>query len=368
MDGFLNFFSPLSDFFFWILRFLHENLGISWSWAIVVLTLIIRLVLVPLMWRQIKSMRAMQALQPQLKALQEKYKNDRQVLNQKVMEFYHANNVSPFSSCLPLLLQMPVFLGLFYMLRAAGEAAGVGDAGGAFVYPVVSWLWIADITKFDYILMFLYIVSQFAASWQMSRNGASQQKIISYAMPIMVGVFMFIYKWPAGLFIYWFTSNLWTIAQQFVAERLLPVHVAPVSGEKEKKEKAVPGRASSGKGQSQVPGKTSTRPGTKTPAKRGVKTSGKAPMKPGAKTSGKPSARAPSKPSAKPAAKPAGKTSGGSAATKSTASGAKRSGASVGNSGGKTSGQKTGQKGKAASSEGQRADGGSGRPKSSGGA
>ena len=95
--------------------------GISWSWSIVLLTVIVRIVLIPLTWRQIKSMRAMQALQPQMKALQEKYKDDRQLLNQKTMEFYRENKVSPFGSCLPLLLQMPVFLGLFYMLRSRGR-------------------------------------------------------------------------------------------------------------------------------------------------------------------------------------------------------------------------------------------------------
>ena len=101
---------------------LHENVGVSWSWSIVLLTVIVRMVLIPLTWRQIKSMRAMQALQPQLKQLQEKYKDDRQLLNQKMMEFYRENKVSPFGSCLPLLLQMPVFLGLFYMLREQGQA------------------------------------------------------------------------------------------------------------------------------------------------------------------------------------------------------------------------------------------------------
>jgi YidC/Oxa1 family membrane protein insertase len=336
-----DFLSPLSDFFFWILRFLHENLNISWSWAIVVLTVIIRLVLVPLMWRQIKSMRAMQALQPQLKALQEKYKNDRQVLNQKVMEFYQANNVSPFGSCLPLLLQMPVFLGLFYMLKAAGEVNGAGAAGGAFVDPVVSWLWISNITQFDYILMFLYIASQFAASWQMARHGAGQQKIISYAMPIMVGIFMFIYKWPAGLFIYWVTSNLWTIAQQFVAEKLLPVHVVPAAAEKGK---GAPGRPA-GKTQSASSGKKPVGAGAKTPAKPGAK----APAKSGAKTSGKPGA--------KTSTKPTGKTPKGSAGKATAGSPAKGPAASAGKSGGKTSGQKTGQEGQATSSESQRTDG-----------
>ncbi len=126
---------------------------------------------------------------------------------------------------------MPVFFGLYYMLREQGQP------GGAFAFPnpTVGWLWIADITKFDIILMFLYIASQFVASWQMSRKSVGQQKMIAYMMPIIVGIFMFIGKWPAGLFIYWFTSNLWTIAQQYVAERMMPMPVpAAASSAKEK--------------------------------------------------------------------------------------------------------------------------------------
>ena len=204
--------APLADFFFAILQFLHQNLGVSWSWSIVLLTVIVRVVLIPLTWRQIKSMRAMQAVQPQIKALQEKYKQDRQLLQQKTMEFYQENKISPFGSCLPLLLQLPVFFGLFIMLNNAGKVDGVGDAAGAFVNPVVGWLWIPDITQFSIILMFLYIASQFVASYQTARNSPSQQKMIAYFMPVIVGIFMFIGKWPAGLMIYWFTSNLWTIA------------------------------------------------------------------------------------------------------------------------------------------------------------
>jgi YidC/Oxa1 family membrane protein insertase len=224
-----GFFSPLSDFFFVILRFLNEGLNISWSWAIVVLTIVVRVVLIPLTWRQMKSMRAMQALQPHIKALQEKYKNDRQLLNQKMMEFYRENKVNPFGSCLPLLFQLPVFLGLFYMLGSQGSPNAYIDAG-AFA-PVwhsqpISWLWIPDITGFNLALMFVYIASQFASSWQMARKSAGQQRVIAFLMPVMVGVFMYIGKWPAGLMIYWFTSNLWSIAQQLVVERVMPVPVA----------------------------------------------------------------------------------------------------------------------------------------------
>ncbi len=322
-----SFFSPLSDFFFWILRFLQENVGVSWSWAIVLLTIVVRIVLIPLTWRQIKSMRSMQALQPQLKLLQEKYKDDRQLLNQKMMEFYRENNVSPFGSCLPLLLQMPVFLGLFYMLREQGQAAwwsippDVGTFAAVWHSAPVGWLWIRDITHFDIVLMFLYIASQFLSSWQMARKGAGQQKVIAYIMPLMIGIFMFIYKWPAGLFIYWITSNVWTIAQQFVLEKVVPAPV-PVMPSADK-QKTTPVRAAG-----------------KTPARA----------------------------TAKPPAKPAGKATSSGATAKTPAKGTttgKAPAPAAGKTGGKTSGQKTGQQGKPAGSPGQRQNRGTGGPKSS---
>ena len=295
MDSLARILSPLSDFFFYILEFIHQTLGISWSWSIVILTVIVRIVLVPLTWRQIKSMRAMQALAPEIKALQAKYKDNKQLLNQKTMEFYQENKVSPFGSCLPLLLQMPVFFGLYYMLREQGQP------GGAFAFPnpTVGWLWIEDITKFDIILMFLYIASQFVASWQMSRKSVGQQKMIAYMMPIIVGIFMFIGKWPAGLFIYWFTSNLWTIGQQYVAERMMPV---PVSV-----------------GASSAKDKTPTKAPARGPAKTGT-------------TSTKPKA-----PSTQPAKKSGGKTSGQKTATKGQAAGSKSQRPNRGTGGSKSS-------------------------------
>lgn len=283
MQSFYNLLSPLADLFFWVLEFLHENLGISWSWSIVLLTVIVRIVLIPLTWRQIKSMRAMQVLQPQIKALQEKYKSDRQLLNQKTMEFYQENKVSPFGSCLPLLLQLPVFFGLYIMLNNAGKSiasGAVGNAAGVFVDPVVSWLWISDITKFDIALMFLYIASQFVASWQTARHSPGQQKMIAYFMPVIVGIFMFVGKWPAGLFIYWFTSNLWTIAQQYVAEKVMPVPVAVIASP----EKGTPAKAKSAKATSAKT--TPTKAASPEPARKsGGKTSGRKTGKPGQATS-----------------------------------------------------------------------------------
>jgi len=357
-------FGPLSDLFFWVLRFLHENVGVSWSWSIVLLTVIVRIVLIPLTWRQLKSMRALQALQPQLKALQEKYKHDRQLLNQKMMEFYQQNNVSPFGSCLPLLLQLPVFIGLFYMLRYQGQAVFWDPKASTWLIPPhvgafasvwhsapVGWLWIHDITKFDIGLMFLYIASQFFASWQMARRTGGQQKIIAYAMPIMVGIFMYVYKWPAGLFIYWFTSNLWTIAQQYVAEKFMPVPVP--AGAALGQEKGTPGGPSGRPGaakRSAASGKTkrSAAPGKAAPVKR----SG------GAGKSAPTSGVAPS---------PGAASASGSTPASGSGTGQRGSGSPAKKSGGKSSGQRTGQQSKAARGESQRPDSGAGGPEGAGG-
>ena len=278
-------FSGLSDFFFVILQFLQENLAISWSWAIVLLTVVIRIVLIPLTWRQLKSMRAMQALQPHVKALQEKYKHDRELMNQKMMQFYRDNKVSPFGSCLPLLLQLPVFLGLFYMLRNQGSVNAYVDAGhfaSVWHSEPISWLWIRDITQFNIWLLFLYVASQFGSSWQMARKNPGQQRNIALMLPLIFGVFMYLWKWPAGLMIYWFTSNLWSIAQQLVAERIMPVPVAAAAVlEKDKGKKGA--RAKAGGKAGSTPsaqkktqsGKSSSQPGGQKPAQTPGKSGGK---------------------------------------------------------------------------------------------
>src|SRR5208283_3211774 len=111
-------FSPLINVFESIMVFIHAHLvGGSWGLAIVGLTVLIRAVLVPLTYRQLKSMQEMQRLAPQISALKEKYKDDKQRQQQEIMKFYQENKINPLASCLPLLLQLPVFISLFYMLR-----------------------------------------------------------------------------------------------------------------------------------------------------------------------------------------------------------------------------------------------------------
>ena len=109
--------SPLIEFFEAILLFFHDSIGLAWGWSIVALTVLVRAALLPLTLKQFKSMQNMVRFQPEIKRLQEKYKNDRERLNQEMMKFYRENKVNPFASCLPLVAQLPVFLALFYMLQ-----------------------------------------------------------------------------------------------------------------------------------------------------------------------------------------------------------------------------------------------------------
>ena len=92
-------------------------MGLTWAWAIIVLTLIVRIVILPLTIKQIRSMQRLQIHAPELKAIQQKYKHDKQKMNEEVMKFYRENNVNPLASCLPLLLQIPIFLALFFVLK-----------------------------------------------------------------------------------------------------------------------------------------------------------------------------------------------------------------------------------------------------------
>src|SRR5436305_9967295 len=112
-----NIFQPLIDVFEAVLKFFHDSIGVSWGWSIVLMTIAVRALLLPLAVKQFHSMQKLQKLGPELKVIQNKYKEDKQRQQQEIMKFYKENHVNPFGSCLPLLLQIPVFISLFYMLR-----------------------------------------------------------------------------------------------------------------------------------------------------------------------------------------------------------------------------------------------------------
>src|SRR4028118_905560 len=125
-------FQPLQtlvDAFEEVLLFFHGSVGLSWGFSIIALTVVVRALLVPLAVKQAKSMRGMQLIAPEIKALQEKDKDDRQRLNQEMMEMYKRHQVNPFGSCLPLIAQMPVFISLFYLLREDLKADICGPVG-----------------------------------------------------------------------------------------------------------------------------------------------------------------------------------------------------------------------------------------------
>jgi YidC/Oxa1 family membrane protein insertase len=225
--------TPLEHLLRHILNGLH-SVGLPWAWAIVALTIIVRMLLVPLTVKQIHSMQNMQAHAPQMKEIQRKYKGDRQKLNEELMKFYKENNINPASSCLPLLAQLPIFIGLFYTLRAFAKHPPGGQA--AIDSGEFSWLhFVPDITKHanshwsGYVLLTVYVLSQIASTYFMS---GTMQKSQRYLMMVLPVVFIpFILRFPTGLVLYWMTTNLWTVGQGLITRRLIP-KVAPPTTQK----------------------------------------------------------------------------------------------------------------------------------------
>ncbi len=244
-----NIFQPLIDVFQSVLVFFHNSLGVSWGWSIVLLTVTIRALMIPLTVKQFHSMRQLQAHQPELKAIQAKYKDDKQRQQQEMMKFYKENNVNPLGSCLPMVAQLPVFISLFYMLRAnlrvdicplvqphhLAKGVSVIDASAPTVacgpHNGASFLFISDLTNNAtgitlIILLLLYVGSQLASSLVMqSPTMDKTQRQIMLFMPL---IFVFIViKFPAGVLVYWITTNTWTILQQLVVKRRIGPPGAP---------------------------------------------------------------------------------------------------------------------------------------------
>jgi YidC/Oxa1 family membrane protein insertase len=215
-----NIFQPLIDVANSILKFFHNNLGLSWGLAIVGLTIVTRIAILPLSLKQIRSMRALQALQPQIKAIQQRYKDDKQRLQRELMEFYKTNKINPFASCVPLLLQLPVFLALFYTLRSGdftNEIHGPGSNPG--------WLGIQDLSEKAtgatlIILLALYFVTMVGSTSIMAASAEGTQRLMMLALPVIFTPL--IISFPAGLIVYWITTNLWTMGQQAVVKRIIP--------------------------------------------------------------------------------------------------------------------------------------------------
>jgi YidC/Oxa1 family membrane protein insertase len=220
-----NILQPLIDGLNWLLVQFHGFLG-SWGWSIILLTVCVRTLLIPLTLKQFKSMQALQRFAPEIKKVQERYKDDKQRQQQELMKFYQEHQINPFASCLPLVLQMPFFIALFYALRGelredmCGQTAlpcgqVPGDWGESFFF-------IPDLTDNAtgavlIVLLVLYVGSQLLSSVLLAVTADKNQRMIMTALPF---IFVpFIISFPAGLMVYWITTNLWTVGQQYIIRR-----------------------------------------------------------------------------------------------------------------------------------------------------
>jgi len=212
-----------------VLDWLHGTVGLPWAWSIVALTVIVRTILVPLTVRQIHSMQALQRHAPQMKEIQKKYKADKQKQNEELMKFYRENKINPAASCLPMLAQFPVFIALYYVLRnfaheAEKPGSHLGDLSWLHFIPSIA----AHTTSHwgGFILLVVYVASQMASTLYMSATVDKMQRTIFMLMPL---VFVFVIaRFPAGLVLYWCTTNLWTVGQGLITRRLVPKVPAPV--------------------------------------------------------------------------------------------------------------------------------------------
>jgi YidC/Oxa1 family membrane protein insertase len=204
-----------------IILFFHDTIGLGWGPAIIALVFVVRLAILPISMKQIRSMRALQELQPQLKAIQEKHKDDKQAQQQAMMKFYQENEINPLASCLPLLLQIPVFISLYYMLKGDSFQQDVMNA------PPEGFLFIPSLIEpptgaVAAVLVVLFIVTQLASGLAMTVRGQGMegpQKYIIYGLPFLFAPFVI--QFEAALSVYWISTNLWTLGQQQVVHTIL---------------------------------------------------------------------------------------------------------------------------------------------------
>jgi len=222
--AFSNPIQPLENVLRSILDFFHNSVGLSWAWSIVALTIVVRIVLVPLVVRQIHSMQSLQAHAPQMKEIQRKYKGDRQKMNEELMQFYRENNINPAASCLPLLAQFPIFISLFYVLRHFSKHVPPGSyLGWLHVVPNIAAK--ADTHWSGYLLIAIYAISQVASTYFMSATMDKTQRTLMLFLPILF--LPVVIRFPVGLVLYWMTTNLWTVGQGLITRRLAPKPVVP---------------------------------------------------------------------------------------------------------------------------------------------
>jgi YidC/Oxa1 family membrane protein insertase len=255
-------FGPLISFFQAILVAVHSVIGGSWGWAIIGLTLLVRMVTMPLTVRQFKGIAQMRAHAPELDRIKKRYPDDKRRQQEETMKYYKEAGVNPFAACLPLVLQIPVFISLVYMLRTDLKKHICGPAlryhhivsskliakadCNTLTTPVTvhgqthlvtqphaaSFLFVHDITAKAtgvvlIVLMVLYVGTMVFTSVMMSVGSDPRQRMISIALPVFFVIFVI--QFPAGLLVYWIATNLTTIPQQYFNIRRYGRPNAPVT-------------------------------------------------------------------------------------------------------------------------------------------
>ncbi len=205
-------FDPLFNIMGFTLQTFHDW-GAPWWLSIMMLTVVVRTFLFPLTIRQVKSMRKMQDLKPAMDELRKEHKDDPQMLQQEMMKLYRERGANPLGGCLPIFVQLPIFLVLYYTIREFDKLESFRTGG---------LLWFQDLTVYDplYILPVLYIATMMVAQEIAMKNTAPEQKRIMRFLPLVFGIVLI--RFPAGLFVYWVTSNVISIVQNLLIYRNAP--------------------------------------------------------------------------------------------------------------------------------------------------
>ncbi|MDB5043933.1 MAG: yidC [Candidatus Eremiobacteraeota bacterium] len=223
------FFDPLVNALGGVLTAIHSVIP-SYGWALIALALLVRIVMWPLSDMQFRSMAEMQKVQPLVKQIQAKYKGDPQAQNAAMMALYKEHKVNPVAGCIPMLIQMPILIGLYWAIQ---NQVTVPNS----IFTREHWLWIG--TEFskahpdilgtslavpDVILLVLYVVSmyftvRYGSPPSTDPQQAQTQKIMAFVSPAMIAFFGFKYRWASALYIYWLATNIFTVAQQYMMFR-----------------------------------------------------------------------------------------------------------------------------------------------------
>src|SRR5688572_29410874 len=228
-------FQPFEDLAHAIIDFFATNVGLSWGMAIIALTFTVRLMTLPLSITGIRSMRRMQLVAPELKAVQERYKDDRERQQREMLALYKKHGVNPLASCFPFLLQIPFFIAVYQLLRSTEFADDVTNSDKSVSFLFVENILLKPEGAEMWILIVLFIVTTvltFLYTTATTQTATGAQRYIFLALPVVFAPF--IASQAAGLGIYWIATNVWSLGQQVVVQKVMPMPKLPTPEEAKK--------------------------------------------------------------------------------------------------------------------------------------